>query len=98
LNSGLFFIFGLLKRGKDMMRMNVETRKLNLINWISGLNDDKLVKRLEAIKDNVDEWTIEISDKEKKLLDLAEKDIEQGNLIPHGRVMEELAEYLAGKK
>lgn|GEM_PF-2005753 len=81
-----------------MMRMNVETRKLNLINWISGLNDDKLVKRLEAIKDNVDEWTIEISDKEKKLLDLAEKDIEQGNLIPHGRVMEELAEYLAGKK
>ena len=78
--------------------MNIEARKQNLINWISGIIDSDLMNRLETIKDNGSEWTIEISDKEKKMLELAEKDIEQGNFVPHAQVMEELAEYLVRKK
>ena len=75
-------------------QMNIETRKQNLIQWISDINDDSLVKRLETIRSNGDEWAIEISDEEKKILQLTEMDIEEGNFIPHAQVMEELAGYL----
>jgi len=73
-------------------------RKENLINWISKIKDDNLMKRLESIQNDSDEWTIEISDIEKKMLQLAEKDIENGHFIPHAQVMEEVSEYLARKK
>jgi len=78
--------------------MNMESRKQHLIAWIASVNDDSLLKRLETIKKNGPEWAVEISDTEKKMLELAEKDIEAGHFHSHSQVMEEMAEYLSGQR
>jgi predicted Holliday junction resolvase-like endonuclease len=78
--------------------MDIETRKKNLINWITSLHDEGMMKRLESIQQNGSEWSIEISEIEKKILQLAEADIEKGDLVANSKVMEQLAEYIAKRK
>ena len=79
------------------MKTDVALRKQELISWISGIKDDNLIERLETIRDNGTEWTIEITDFEKKMLELAEADIEAGSFISNAKVMKDYAARIAKK-
>ena len=53
--------------------MNLETRKLNIISWISSLEDESIIDRIEKLRSNEVDWWTTIDANEKA-------DIERGIL------------------
>jgi hypothetical protein len=53
---------------KTFVFMNLESRKINLINWISSIQEENILTRMENIqKENEDWWDI-ISEEDKKAI------------------------------
>jgi len=53
--------------------MNLETRKLNIIRWISHLEDESIIERIEILRSSDGDWWEMIDENEKA-------DIEKGIL------------------
>jgi hypothetical protein len=68
--------------------MEVIEKKLELIQWISTLEDEKLIIELMGYKNHheADLWD-ELSEYEKNEIELGLKDIEEGRVVPHSEVM-----------
>lgn len=47
------------------MVMNIETRKLSIINWVSHLQDESVLSRIEQLQSQKPDWWNLISDEEK---------------------------------
>jgi hypothetical protein len=65
------------------MELQIEKRKLELIQWLSTLEDLNILDKISALKKEQKDWWDTISDDEKASI---EKGIEQanaGNLKPH---------------
>ncbi|WP_016776138.1 hypothetical protein [Anaerophaga thermohalophila] len=45
--------------------MNIETRKLNIINWVSHLQDEAVLSRIEQLQSQKQDWWDLISEEEK---------------------------------
>jgi predicted transcriptional regulator len=45
--------------------MNIETKKLNIIKWVSELNDRSLLEKIEKLKPIEADWWEKISDDER---------------------------------
>ena len=45
--------------------MNIETRKLNIINWVSHLQDETVLSRIEQLQSQKQDWWDSISEEEK---------------------------------
>lgn len=45
--------------------MNIETRKLNIISWVSHLQDESILSRIETIQSQKQDWWDLISVEEK---------------------------------
>ncbi|GAO27766.1 hypothetical protein [Geofilum rubicundum] len=45
--------------------MNIETRKLSIINWVSHLQDESVLSRIEQLQSQKPDWWNLISDEEK---------------------------------
>lgn len=48
-----------------MWIMNIETRKLNIINWVSHLQDETVLSRIEQLQSQKKDWWDLISEEEK---------------------------------
>lgn len=48
-----------------MRIMNIETRKLNIINWVSHLQDETVLSRIEQLQSQKQDWWDLISEEEK---------------------------------
>jgi hypothetical protein len=48
-----------------MKIMNIETRKLNIINWVSHLQDETVLTRIEQLQSQKQDWWDLISKEEK---------------------------------
>lgn len=46
--------------------MNIETRKLDIINWVSGLKDESILAKIEQLKPHTKDWWEMITDQEKE--------------------------------
>ena len=70
--------------------MNIEqlqNDKLNIINWISQLQDYSLVEKIKSLMDSSDECLL--TNEQKKAIDEALQSIETQGTTPHNDVMEE---------
>jgi hypothetical protein len=74
--------------------MNIDLRKKKLIHWIDGLNDEKVVKRLETLQNMSKEWHEALTGKELKLIDAGIAAIEADQIHSHQEVMEAAVAYL----
>jgi hypothetical protein len=45
--------------------MNIETRKLNIINWVSHLQDETMLSRIEQLQSQKQDWWDLIGEEEK---------------------------------
>jgi hypothetical protein len=45
--------------------MSIETRKLSIINWVSHLQDESVILRIEKLQSQKQDWWNLISDEEK---------------------------------
>ena len=71
--------------GKKMkVDLNIQNKKLELIQWVSSLNDISILEKItELRKQESKDWWLSISESEKKSIDLGIADAEEGKLIVH---------------
>jgi predicted transcriptional regulator len=69
--------------------MTQEALKLELIEWLSQLDDDETIEYLKVVKESRSsnkDWWNELTDKQKQGIDRGLKDIEHGRTVPHEEV------------
>ena len=76
--------------------MSVATQKLNLIQWISGLQDSSTLKALETIKEqnSMDDWWDNLSIAEKTSIEEGLSDVLIGKTIAHSEVKKRYEKWL----
>ncbi|MCU0418526.1 MAG: hypothetical protein MUC38_02620 [Cyclobacteriaceae bacterium] len=69
-------------RTKDL---NVEKEKLEIIKWVTGLNDNTAIERLKMLREKPKktDWWDEITDEERAAIDKGLEDIKAGRVKPH---------------
>ncbi len=76
----------------DIMKM--ETRKIGLINWLSQLQDEETINKLESLRDEKQDWWNTISDEERAQIEEGLSQANKGEVIPHDKVMEKYKKWL----
>lgn len=69
--------------------MGHEAIKLELLEWLTRLEDDETINYLKIVKDsNVtnSEWWHDLTDEQKSGIDRGLKDVEAGRVTPHDKV------------
>lgn len=70
--------------------MNIEARKLNIISWVSHLQDESILSRIETIQSQKQDWWDLISAEEKAEI---EEGITQADLGETKTTEEVLSKY-----
>ena len=77
--------------------MNIQTEKLDLIEWISRLNDSSVIESLRAIKEDYTkskDWYADLNDQELASINRGLKDIEEGRMNSHESAKQIYGKYL----
>lgn len=72
--------------------MNITIEKQNLLQWIQGLTDEKIIERILSIKEND-----EVSAYENQLIQKGLEDISNGNVSAHEEVKKRFEAKFAKK-
>ena len=78
--------------------MDINARKLDLINWLSAIQDNKVIEVLEKLKNEFstkEEWWDTLPLERKQLIQKAREEAHTGKTKPHAQVM---AKYRAKYK
>lgn len=63
---------------------NIQERKLELIQWLSLVDDDSLIERVAKVRDeSIGDWWDEISDAEKDSITKGIEQADAGQMKPH---------------
>ncbi len=73
--------------------MNVQTKKYQLIEWITSIQDTRLINKLVKIAEETDWWD-NISDAEKTSIDQGIRDLEEGRYVNHSEARKHYEKYL----
>ncbi|MEX0360370.1 MAG: hypothetical protein AB3N10_05200 [Allomuricauda sp.] len=66
------------------MDLNLQGKKIELIQWLSTLDDQSMIEKLMALRESEKmDWWNQLSENEKASIKKGLKDIENGKLIPH---------------
>jgi hypothetical protein len=74
--------------------MNIETRKINLIHWITRLTDEEVLEQIESLKNKDADWWDLISIEEKSEIEQGLAEIERGETKTHEAVMSKYKKWL----
>ncbi len=69
--------------------MGYEAVKLELIEWLTKLDDDETIQYLKIVKDSTDkhsDWWNDLTEDQKQGIQRGLDDIDQGKVIPHDQV------------
>jgi hypothetical protein len=68
--------------------MGHDAIKLELIEWLTKLEDDNTIQFLKIIKDtdSNEDWWNELSSEQRQGIERGLKDIEDGRVIPHDEI------------
>ena len=72
--------------------MNLNSRKSNLVNWISNLNDENVVSRLEYIQKEGNNWWDNIAEVDKKAIDEGIAQLDRGEYLTETEVRAKVKE------
>ncbi len=71
------------------IRMNIQTEKLDIIQWLANVNDSRIIKQFMLLKRSNEEMTIvNLSQQEKDAIDTGLQSIEEGRFKSHNEVVE----------
>ena len=66
------------------MTANLQQRKIELIQWLSVIDDVELIEKISDLKDKSSgDWWDEVSEAEKRSIDVGLIDANEGKLNPH---------------
>jgi hypothetical protein len=74
--------------------MNTETVRLKLINWISQLDDEKLLKKIEALRGNQKQSWEDLSVDDQEAIEEGLNQLNEGNSISYSDVRKEIKSML----
>ena len=77
--------------------MNIHTEKLDLIQWISDLNDTSVLNKLREIKNNYTQskdWGTSLKEEELESINRGLKDLEEGRIHSHDTARDIYGKYL----
>lgn len=77
--------------------MNIHTEKLDLIEWISRLNDNSIIDRLRQIKEDYSkskDWWDTLKKEEVESINRGLKDFEEGRIHSHDTARKIYEKYL----
>lgn len=68
--------------------MGHDAIKLELIEWLTKLEDDNTIEYLKIIKDtdSSEDWWNELSEEQRQGIERGLKDIDEGRVFPHEEV------------
>jgi hypothetical protein len=69
-----------------MAVMSLETRKLNLIHWISSIQEDETLREGEKIQKEKADWWDKVSAKDKKAIEEGLNQLDRGEFITRDKV------------
>jgi predicted transcriptional regulator len=72
--------------------MNLETRKTNLINWISTIQEDSILEKVENIQKEKADWWDTTSDKDKNAINEGIEQLDRGEHLTHSQVRSKIKE------
>lgn len=77
------------------MDVNLQNKKIELIQWLSSINDESLIDKLMTLKKKAKaDWWNEISNAEKKSLEKGIQDADNGKLTSHSNVKKVYEKWL----
>jgi len=66
------------------MDLKIQNKKIELIQWLSTLNDESIIEKLMKFRENEKaDWWVEISNEEKQSIEKGIKDSDSGDVKPH---------------
>jgi hypothetical protein len=66
--------------------MNIETRKINLINWISTIQEEDILNRVENIQKEASDWWDTISKEDKAAIKEGISQLDKGEHLSRSKV------------
>ncbi|MGB0886272.1 MAG: hypothetical protein ACPGR5_07585 [Chitinophagales bacterium] len=77
------------------MAFDIQNTKIDLIQWLTTIEDSEILKVLKKFKDSElqSEWT-SLSEEEKQSIEKGLQDIKQGKTTPHSEVRKIYEKYL----
>lgn len=77
--------------------MNTETVRLKLIHWISQLDDEKLLKKIESLRGNQKQGWGDLSIDDQQAIEEGLNQLNEGKSIPYSEVRKEIESMLNPK-
>lgn len=77
-----------------MHKMPMDSLKLDLISWISGLENEDMLRRLNDLKSAEGDWWDELPSKVQELILESRAQHEAGQSIAHEEQVEYIKKYL----
>lgn len=75
--------------------LQIQNKKLELIQWLSSIQDAMLIDKFIALKAQVEQdWWNELNDAEKESIEKGLKDADEGHLIAHSEVKKKYEQWL----
>ncbi len=77
--------------------MNIQTEKLDLIEWISKLNDKSVIEKIKGIRNNYihsKDWGDSLNKEEIESIEEGLKDLEEGRVHSHETARKIYEKYL----
>jgi hypothetical protein len=72
--------------------MNIETRKINLINWISTIQEEDILSKVENIQQEASDWWDTISKEDKTAITEGISHLEKGDHLSRSKVRSNIKE------
>ncbi|MEQ9297174.1 MAG: hypothetical protein RIF33_01355 [Cyclobacteriaceae bacterium] len=77
------------------MQAELESKKLDLIQWLSSVDDLKVLDKIDDIRaEDLKGWWSDISEEEKVSIANGVKDADRGNLRPHSEARKVYEKWL----
>lgn len=72
--------------------MSLHTRKLNLINWISTIQEEEVLAQMEKVQKENPDWWNSVSETDKKAICEGLKQLDQGDSLSRSQVRNKIKE------
>ena len=74
--------------------MNTEAVRLKLIHWISQLDDEKLLKKIESLRGNQKQRWEDLSIDDQEAIEEGLNQLNEGKFVPYSEVRERIKSKL----
>jgi len=77
---------------ETMEIMNLEIRKINLINWLSSVQEEDVLDKVEKIQKEKTDWWDNVSEHDKKAINEGLEQLDKGEYLTRSEVKSKIKE------